>query len=1687
MFRRSVIKYNISKYKTTSDLINPVMQNENEHWICKQCDTDLKKNRMPHLSLANNLQLDIIPEQLKDLSSLEMQLVSKVLPFMKIVALHRGAQTAIKGQIVLVPSDISKVTTNLPRPTPSSQIITLALKRRLSDKHSYHQEYIRPSYVNAAIQYLKKYSKCYSDVTVNNEWEKYSSENNLEFWTAAVESANEVNSVQEENSEQIVDSEDEVDNDNPPEVVEYLQQKSSINSTTCVASMHGPNVSAKNIVNLAPAEGQRPTSCYDEPNWEAMAFPRLFPTGQNTYNTERLVPTSPKQYFISRLLHKDGRFAETPEYIFQSLDILERQSLQNSISITTRKSYQESLSAGQLKDPDKLVRLLSEDQVFASFKTIRGTPQYWQQMQLDMLAKLRQLGPYTFFITGSAAEFHWPEVIQVVASQYGVKLSDEEIETMDWNTKRMWLKRNPVTAARQIDYIFDQLWKNVILSGAHPVGQVLNFDRRKEMQGRGTEHFHSEVHVKDAPKLDIDSDNACIAFINRYISCNIPDKSEDNELHNLVISRQIHHHTRTCKKNKTKDCRFGYPRMPSPVTVIARPPDGEDATSVKRTALAIQTKANNVLKTIDPNNPITLQDVLKEAQITEEQYTSSVQTAQKRVTVLMKRSVSEMTVNNYNSHILRALRSNMDIQFITNMWACIAYLTSYICKPERTMSELMRKASKEANGKSVRNALKDIGQIFLKSREVSEHEAVAGILSLPLRRSNTDVEFIQTDIPENRTRILKPKKISATLENDDQDIYERNIHDKYAKRPDTLENVRLAEFVADYSFQSMKFNENDTEEIDKCIATPNKFFILKDNFGKVYKRSFPRVIRYHFISKQRDEELYYHRLLILYLPWRSETELSLNNSFTLKFHQVKNIISMNINRFEPFCEAVEHSLENFNPDEACDEIWNEMSAEAQREQLENEESDPVIQNPLLNTDNPEYNSDSESQSSSSQPVKTFQLSSVHLSSDDTFLQMVRSLNDQQRQIFDFIFTWATESKLSSTSGKTRDPFYIFLSGGGGVGKTFTINTIFEGLVRALRLPGQDPEKPTVLMTASTGKAASNINGTTLHSAFALPVKNKGERSVYKKPSIERLNTLRSKYINLKVIIADEISMFGGSSLDNLNSVLQDIFQDKREFAGKSILAVGDLMQLNHVGDRAIFKTNTSGYEALAGSLWAKSFSLYQLTTIVRQKGDPVFADLLSRVRLGKTTESDIQLLKNLEHTNTDTFPPDTVHIYKTNKQVNEYNEQKLALLPQPHIIVKAQDSKKDLHTNTTSVEIKSDNIYETGGLPSSLIIAKGARWMITKNIDISDHLVNGVIGTIEHIDIPPDHPMKGVIYFKFDSPHIGSKAKQSSPKHLRHAVPIKPVTVRFILSKYCSVPVERCMFPGVLAYALTIHKAQGSTYPHMIADFTSPQKSYVTPQGLAYTMLSRATCRSGIKLINFQEQDIKINQSAFNELNRMASESKFNPSTPIQLLGDDKFSIGHLNIRSLSKHIQDVQADSFVQKLSVLCLSETHISRPLDKYQIDGYVFLPKSSKHGLAIYIKTGLSYHVIPTEIELQILAISVSYQTQDILILVLYKPPTDPIKQFLDRLSDKISTFESLYSNVILLGDFNMSPQNRDLEVFTTKHHLTQKIDIPTHILGGTLDFILTNMATEGTFVSPVPYSDHFLIATTVPMHI
>ena len=522
-------------------------------WICKSCDKAMKKKKMPMQAQANGLELCPKYDELENLCPLELMLVSQIMPFMFIIAKTKGAQHGLKGQCVLVPADLKKIQTVLPRSCDDEYLIPLALKRRLTDTSAFRKQHIRPAAVNKALCKLKEINPHYKNVSIDDSWADVSRRSDPELWKLLTDE----NAENNDSNDDLIDSDDEIDDNDHAK--EKEQRISSGLHPTVLHNVDGPNISSSDIVNIAPGENQIPVSFTSEPDWEALAYPREFSTGINHYNQDREVKITPVKYVHARLKCCDDRFAANPQYLFSMLDFIEKSAVESSIHFAQRKQFQSEITAGQLRDSNNVSNMISEDQIFASFKNIRCTPQYFKNMMLDVLAKIRQFGAYTFFLTCSAGEFYWTEVIQVVARQYGENLTDEQVNGMEWNTKLNYLKRNPVLVARHIDYIFHKLWGKVILSGMHPIGQILNYDERREFQNRGTEHIHAPIHVLGAPKIDENDDSEVTEFIDKYITCALPNNDSYPELTKLVNTVQTHKHTFTCRKKKGVTCRFNAP------------------------------------------------------------------------------------------------------------------------------------------------------------------------------------------------------------------------------------------------------------------------------------------------------------------------------------------------------------------------------------------------------------------------------------------------------------------------------------------------------------------------------------------------------------------------------------------------------------------------------------------------------------------------------------------------------------------------------------------------------------------------------------------------------------------------------------------------------------------------------------------------------------------------------------------------------------------------------------------------------------------------------------------------------------------------------------------------------------------------------------------------------------------------
>ena len=125
---------------------------------------------MPAQSQANLLELNAIPPELESLCDLESRLISQRIPFMKILNLPRGGQAGIRGAVVNVPTDLTKVTTLLPRTTSNSGLFPLKLKRKLQYRGYVSYQMICPYAVERGLKFLLENNELYKDVLIDQNW-----------------------------------------------------------------------------------------------------------------------------------------------------------------------------------------------------------------------------------------------------------------------------------------------------------------------------------------------------------------------------------------------------------------------------------------------------------------------------------------------------------------------------------------------------------------------------------------------------------------------------------------------------------------------------------------------------------------------------------------------------------------------------------------------------------------------------------------------------------------------------------------------------------------------------------------------------------------------------------------------------------------------------------------------------------------------------------------------------------------------------------------------------------------------------------------------------------------------------------------------------------------------------------------------------------------------------------------------------------------------------------------------------------------------------------------------------------------------------------------------------------------------------------------------------------------------------
>lgn len=406
---------------------------------------------------------------------------------------------------------------------------------------------------------------------------------------------------------------------------------------------------------------------------------------------------------------------------------------------------------------------------------------------------------------------------------------------------------------------------------------------------------------------------------------------------------------------------------------------------------------------------------------------------------------------------------------------------------------------------------------------------------------------------------------------------------------------------------------------------------------------------------------------------------------------------------------------------------------------------------------------------------------------------------------------------------------LFLTGGGGVGKSYLLSVIyteFPGLKKRLvakNNPGSVAKLPRIQMCALTGCAALLLGhkAKTLHSWAGIGLGKGSISELYIK--IRRNQKAMRNWLCTDLLIIDEISMMTAELLDKLNEIGKKVRSNRKPFGGIQILLVGDFFQLPPVN-----KGDEATKFAFESEAWKEAIkSSIELTQIQRQK-DLVFQNVLKEARRGALSKESCEILSQQQGRDWKEHKIRPTLLFPRRSEVDMINESNLRALEGRRYTYKARlvyDGKiPDGFSETDEGFQRALNMFDSdGSYVKELELSLNAQVMLIANVDPDSGLVNGSRGVV--VDFCKSTELPIVEFLNGVKKPVGT-----------HAWPIEDYEF-----------ISRTQVPLRLAYAVTIHKSQGSTLDSALVDIGSGVFEY----GQAYVALSRARSLDALYVYDF--------------------------------------------------------------------------------------------------------------------------------------------------------------------------------------------------------------------------------------------
>jgi ATP-dependent exoDNAse (exonuclease V) alpha subunit len=385
---------------------------------------------------------------------------------------------------------------------------------------------------------------------------------------------------------------------------------------------------------------------------------------------------------------------------------------------------------------------------------------------------------------------------------------------------------------------------------------------------------------------------------------------------------------------------------------------------------------------------------------------------------------------------------------------------------------------------------------------------------------------------------------------------------------------------------------------------------------------------------------------------------------------------------------------------------------------------------------------------------------------------------------------------------TKD--HLFITGRAGTGKS-TLLQVFRTTT-----------KKRVVVLAPTGIAALNVRGQTIHSFFGFPPR------LLNKSEIEKRKNFRI-YVNIDMIIIDEISMVRADIIDNIDYFLRINRNVNAPFGGVQMIFFGDLFQLPPVVstpfEKEYFRTTyPTPYFFSAVVIHHIELKMVELLHVYRQE-ERNFINLLDNIRLNSLDYDDFMYLneRHLPAPEEDDF---FITLCSRNDIANRINENELKSIQLPEVAYQA----------TVAGEF-NPQLYPTD---FNLILKEGAQVMFVKN-DLQKQFVNGTIGIVTEanydriiVRIPDENgPDKTIEVDRQEWEILKYENDPEKPQQITTKV----------VGTFKQYPLK-------LAWAITIHKSQGKTFDRVIIDMGGG----AFESGQTYVALSRCRTLEGVIL-----------------------------------------------------------------------------------------------------------------------------------------------------------------------------------------------------------------------------------------------